>query len=121
MEVWLPGEDWNGKFVGVGNGGLSGAIWYFAMATPLQRGYAVAATNTGHDGDQADATFGVGHPEKLVDYAWRAVNEMTVKAKAIVAAHYGRNPRHAYWVGCSSGGRQGLKEAQRFPGDYDGI
>ena len=56
-----------------------------------------------------------------MDYAWRAVNEMTVKAKAIVAAHYGRAPRHAYWVGCSSGGRQGLKEAQRFPADYDGI
>jgi len=121
IEVWLPRENWNGKFVGVGNGGFSGAIWYFAMAEPLQLGYAVAATNTGHDGDQADASFAIGHPEKLADFAWRAVNEMTVKAKAIIAAHYGRTPRHAYWVGCSTGGRQGLKEAQRFPADYDGI
>ena len=121
MEVWLPADGWNGKFVGVGNGGFSGAIWYFSMAEPLQRGYAVAGTNTGHDGDQADASFALGHPERLTDYAWRAVNEMTLAAKAIVAAHYGRNPRHAYWIGCSSGGRQGLKEAQRFPADYDGI
>ena len=121
IEVWLPADGWNGKFVGVGNGGFSGAIWYFAMAEPLQRGYAVAGTNTGHDGDQADASFAVGHPERVEDYAWRAVNEMTLKGKAIVAARYGRSARHAYWVGCSSGGRQGLKEAQRFPDDYDGI
>jgi feruloyl esterase len=121
IEVWLPSAGWNGKFVGVGNGGFSGAIWYMAMAEPLQLGYAVAATNTGHDGDQADASFAVGHPERMADFAWRAVNQMTVKAKAIITAHYGRSARHAYWVGCSTGGRQGLKEAQRFPADYDGI
>ena len=121
IEVWLPTEGWNGKFVGVGNGGFSGAIWYFLMVEPLQLGYAVAGTNTGHDGDGADASFGIGQPEKLTDFAWRAVHEMTVKAKAITSAHYGRSARYAYWLGCSSGGRQGLKEAQRFPGDYDGI
>jgi feruloyl esterase len=121
IEVWLPNEGWNGKVVGVGNGGFSGAVWHFSMVQPLQLRYAVAATNTGHDGDAADASFAVGQPESLKDYAWRAVHEMTVKAKAIITAHYGRSPRHAYWVGCSSGGRQGLKEAQRFPADYDGI
>lgn len=121
IEVWLPGEGWNGKFVGVGNGGFSGDIPHFMMGTPLQAGYAVAATNTGHDGGPADASFAVGHPEKLTDYGWRAVHELTVKAKAIISAHYGRGPRLAYWTGCSGGGRQGLKEAQRFPADYDGI
>ena len=121
MEIWMPVEGWNGKFVGVGNGGFSGAIWYFAMVEPLSRGYAVAGTDTGHEGEGADASFAVGHPEKLVDYAWRAVHEMTVKSKAIIARHYGTMATRSYWVGCSSGGRQGLKEAQRFPGDYDAI
>jgi feruloyl esterase len=121
MEVWLPVEGWNGKFVGVGNGGFSGEIWYFAMAEPLIRGYAVASTDTGHEGGQAEATFGIGQPEKLIDFGWRAVHEMTVKSKAIAAAYYGRAARSSLWVGCSSGGRQGLKEAQRFADDYDGI
>ena len=121
IEVWLPAEGWNGKMVGVGNGGFSGDIPYSMMADPLQVGYAVAATNTGHDGGPADASFAVGHPEKLTDYGWRAVHELAVKAKAIITAHYGRSPRLAYWTGCSGGGRQGLKEAQRFPTDFDGI
>ena len=120
MEVWMPAQGWNGKFVGVGNGGFSGEIWYFSMAEPLARGYAVAGTDTGHEGGQADASFGL-HPEQLADHAWRAVHEMTVKSKAIAAAHYGRGAQYAYWLGCSSGGRQGLKEAQRFAADYDGI
>ena len=121
FEIWLPVEAWNGKFVGVGNGGFSGAIFHFAMAEPLTRGYAVASTDTGHEGGPAEASFAVGHPEKLIDFGWRAVHEMTVKAKAIVAAHYGTAARRSYFTGCSSGGRQGLKEAQQFPEDYDGI
>jgi feruloyl esterase len=121
FEVWLPVEGWNGKFVMVGNGGFAGLIFHFAMADPLRRGYAVAGTDTGHEGGQADASFGVGHPEKLVDYAWRAVHEAAVKSKDIVKAHYSEVPRRSYWVGCSSGGRQGLKEAQLFPADFDGI
>jgi feruloyl esterase len=121
MEIWMPVDGWNGKFVGVGNGGFSGEIWYVFMVDPLSRGYAVAGTDTGHEGDGADASFAVGHPEKLVDYAWRAVHEMTLKSKAIIAQHYGTMANRSYWMGCSSGGRQGLKEAQRFPGDYDVI
>jgi feruloyl esterase len=121
LEVWMPAEGWNGKLVGTGNGGMAGAISFQSMAEPLARGYAVTNTNTGHYGDGADASFAVGHPEKLVDFAWRAVHEMTVKAKALVARHYGAPARHAYWVGCSSGGRQGLVEAQRYPDDYDAI
>ena len=121
FEVWLPVEGWNGKFVAVGNGGFGGVILHFAMAEPLRRGYAVAGTDTGHEGGPADASFAVGHPEKLVDFAWRAVHETTVQSKAMVTALYSEPPRRSYWVGCSTGGRQGLKEAQRFPEDFDGI
>ena len=121
FEVWLPAEGWNGKFVAVGNAGFGGFILHFTMADPLRRGYAVAGTDTGHEGSNEDAGFAVGHPEKLVDFAWRAVHETTVQSKAIVTAFYSEPARRAYWVSCSTGGRQGLKEAQRFPEDFDGI
>jgi feruloyl esterase len=119
IEVWMPASSWNGKFQAVGNGGWSGAIVYPAMATALRRGYATASTDTGHEGGSGE--FALNHPEKLVDFGYRAVHEMTVQAKAIVKAFYDSAPRLSYWTGCSSGGKQGLKEAQRFPEDYDGI
>jgi feruloyl esterase len=119
IEVWLPVANWNNKLMAVGNGGWSGAISYPALARELARGYAATSTDTGHTG--SSASFALGHPEKLVDFAWRAVHEMTVQAKTIIAAQYGRAPRFSYWNGCSSGGRQGLKAAQRFPADFDGI
>ena len=118
-EVWMPASGWNGKFQGVGNGGWSGAINYGALRSALARGYATASTDTGHTG--GSGSFALGHPQKLVDFGYRAVHEMTVQAKAIIAAFYGNAPRLSYWNGCSSGGKQGLKEAQRFPADYDGI
>jgi feruloyl esterase len=119
IEVWLPESNWNGKFQGVGNGGWSGAISYPSLAVALRQGYATASTDTGHVGGRGE--FALGHPEKLTDFAWRAVHEMTVQAKAIVAEYYGSGPRLSYWSGCSSGGKQGLKEAQKFSADYDGI
>lgn len=121
LEVWMPEQGWNEKFAGVGNGGFWGQIMYPAMNEPLTRGYAVASTDTGHEGAVDDGSFAVGHPEKLVDHGYRAIHEMTVKAKAIIAERYGDGPRQSYWLGCSTGGRQGLMEAQRFPDDYDGI
>ncbi len=119
IEVWLPASGWNGKFEGVGNGGWSGNIAYESLAAQLARGYATASTDTGHRGPRAQ--FALGHPQKLTDFAYRAVHEMTVAAKAIVAEYYGSGPRLSYWNGCSSGGKQGLKEAQKYPLDYDGI
>jgi len=119
IEVWLPASNWNGKFQAVGNGAFNGNIAYPALATALARGYAAASTDTGHVG--GSASFALGHPEKVIDFGYRAVHEMTVSAKAIVAAHYGTGPRFSYWSGCSAGGRQGLKAAQRFPADFDGI
>jgi feruloyl esterase len=120
MEVWMP-VDWNGKFAGTGNGGAAGEIFYWEMAPVLAKGYAVANSDTGHEGGGADWTFAVGHPEKLVDSGHRAVHEMTVQAKAIVGAYYGMPARLSYWSGCSMGGRQGLMEALRYPDDYDAI
>ncbi len=119
MDVWLPIDGWNGKFEAVGNGAWSGSIPASALASAIGRGYAAAGTDTGHTGNTAG--FALGHPEKLIDFAWRSEHEMTVAAKAIVGAFYGRPAARAYWNGCSAGGRQALKEAQMFPSDYDGI
>jgi len=119
IEVWLPLSGWNGKVQAVGNGGWAGTISYPAMAEALARGYATSSTDTGHTGDGGG--FALGHPEKFVDFAWRSVHVMSVRAKTIVEAFYGKPPRLSYWNGCSTGGRQGLMEAQRFPEDYDGI
>jgi feruloyl esterase len=119
MEVWLPSQAWNGKFQAVGNGGWAGVISYSAMASALQEGYATASNDTGHVG--GNALFAIDHPEKLVDFAHRAVHEMTVQAKAILTRYYGQGPQFSYWNGCSTGGRQGLMAAQRYPGDFDAI
>jgi feruloyl esterase len=121
FEVWMPTSNWNGKFMGLGNGGMAGSISYGSMTAPLSRGYATASTDTGHEGTGQEGSFALGHREKVIDFGYRAVHEMTVQAKLIMAAYYGRAPKFSYWNGCSTGGRQGLTEAQRFPADYDGI
>jgi feruloyl esterase len=121
FEVWLPAEGWNGKFMQTGNGGAAGSIVYTSLAEPLARGYAVANTDTGHQGGGGDFAWATGHPEKLTDYAYRGVHELTIVGKAVTSARYGKSPERSYWNGCSTGGRQGLKEAQRFPDDYDAI
>ena len=119
MELWLPAEGWNGKFLALGNGAWAGNISLDAMAAPLRRGYATASNDTGHKG--GSASFAVGHPEKLVDFAYRSMHEMAVQSKAIIRAFYGRTPQLSYYQGCSTGGRQGMMEAQRYPEDFDAI
>jgi feruloyl esterase len=121
FEVWLPAANWNGKYVGVGNGVWAGSIMHVGMIEPLSMGYATSATDDGHQGSALDASFVAGHPEKLVDFGHRAVHEMTVAAKATIAAFYGREISRSLFVSCSTGGRQGLMEAHRYPDDYDGI
>jgi len=121
FEVWMPTAEWNGKFVGMGNGGFAGSILYQVMGAPLSRGYAVAATDTGHEGASTDASFALGHRERLIDFAYRGVHEMTVRSKLIVEAYYGRSAKYSYWDGCSCGGIQAFSEAARYPADYDGI
>jgi Tannase and feruloyl esterase len=121
FEVWLP-EDWNGKFQGVGNGANGGSIPYAAMAAALRRGYATAGTDTGHSTTNArDASWALGHPELVADFGYRAIHLTAAHARALVAAFYGAPPKWSYFDACSTGGRQGLMEAQRFPDDYDGI
>src|SRR5262249_30645996 len=109
------------RFRAVGNGGFAGAIDAAGLARAAAEGYATAATDTGHRGEGVDARWATGHPEKVVDFGYRAVHEMTVAAKAVVAAFYGRAPERSYFHSCSNGGRQALMEAQRFPDDYDGL
>src|SRR5687767_3706821 len=119
VEVWMPASGWNGKLQVVGNGGMAGTIPYAAMAAALNAGYATAGTDTGHVGNNAD--FVPGHPEKLVDFAYRSIHEMTVASKAIIQVHFGGAPKRSYFNGCSQGGRQAITSAQRYPEDFDGI
>jgi feruloyl esterase len=119
IEVWLPASGWNWKLESAGNGAWAGSISYRDLATAVSAGYAAASTDTGHTGNTA--VFALGHPEKLIDFAYRAIHEMTLAAKNIVVAYYGSGAVRSYFNGCSTGGRQALTEAQRYPADYDGI
>jgi feruloyl esterase len=122
FEVWLPASaDWNGKHLGVGNGGYSGFINYSALAHGLRRGYASSSTDTGHSGGPMDASWALGHPERIVNYGHRAHHLTALAAKKLIAAYYEQPARRAYFMGCSNGGQQGLMAAQRYPEDYDGI
>lgn len=122
IEVWMPSSGWNGKYEGTGNGGYAGSIQYRDLAAGLRRGYAVANTDMGtspstmEDGDAL-----IRHPQKWMDWGERSTHEMTIAAKKIIRAYYGRGVKQSYFVGCSTGGQQGLLEAQQFPEDYDGI
>jgi feruloyl esterase len=118
-EIWLPLTHWNKKLLAVGSGGWGGAISYDELAQGLSRGYAAAATDDGHRG--AGGSFVMGHPEKLIDFAYRAEHEMTLEANRLIEALYGQIPAHSYWSGCSGGGREGLLQAARYPGEFDGV
>jgi feruloyl esterase len=119
-ELWMPTDNWNGKLLVVGNGGFAGSIQgYGDMQIALRLGYATAATDTGHQG--GDGMFALGHPEKIVDFAYRALHETTVESKRLIKAMYSRNAQLSYYKGCSTGGRMGIMAATRFPDDYDGI
>jgi len=118
IEVWLPVEGWNGKIEGVGNGGLAGTISYSALAAGIRRGYASVSTDTGHIA--SDVTW-LPIEERERDYGYRAIHGMTVVAKAVVQEFYGSPARRSYFNGCSTGGGQGLGEAQLYPEDYDAI
>jgi feruloyl esterase len=122
-ELWMPTDNWNGKLLVVGNGGFAGSIQgYGDMQVALRLGYATAATDTGHNaGDGPNGMFALGHPEKIVDFAYRALHQTTVDSKRLIKAMYERNAQYSYYKGCSTGGRQAIMAATRFPDDYDGI
>lgn len=116
-EVWLP-DDWNGVFVGIGNGGMAGTIVHYALADHIRKGYAAANTDMGTSRGQAS---GIHNPDVWKDFGWRATHRMTQLGKALLRRYYGKPEAYSYFVGDSTGGQQALSEAQRFPEDYDGI
>src|SRR3989442_2267585 len=117
IEVWMPSSNWDGKFEAVGNGGWNGNIDQNALAAGLRRGYATASTDTGHEGGGGPW---MQNQNKLIDFGYRAVHEMSDKGKAIINAFYGNNARLSYFNGCSAAGSQALKAAQKYPQDFDG-
>jgi tannase/feruloyl esterase len=124
--LFLPVE-WNGRFQMVGNGGKAGSISLGDMRSALRLGYASSSTDTGHDNSipaEGGARFGndaLFGSEREIDFGWRAVHLTAVTSRDILAAHYGEKASYSYWNGCSTGGRQGLMEAQRFANDFDGY
>jgi len=126
IEVWMPASEkgaggWNRKLLGQGNGGFAGEIGYGGLGIGMLQGYATVGTDTGHSAGGTDASWALGHPEKVTDFGYRGIHKMTEIAKAVIKAYYGDKLQHSYFEGCSNGGRQALMEAQRFPEDYDGI
>jgi hypothetical protein len=125
FEVWLPTKSWNGKFMSAGEGGFAGTINYTRLGLDgsldenVKRGYVTASTDTGHVA--SDPLWAIGHPERVIDFGYRAKHLVTVAAKGVIAALYGKGPDYSYYNSCSTGGRQGLVEMQRYPDDYDGV
>ena len=121
IEVWMPVSHWNGRYVGVGNGTWGGSFNYLRLDEALRAGYATSSTDTGHRGAPRDKSWAEGHPEKQIDFDYRATHETAVVAKAAINRYYGKDASHSYFNSCSNGGRQGLMEAERYPTDYDGV
>jgi hypothetical protein len=125
FEIGLP-KDWNGRLYMFGNGGFAGEplAAQGRVATrnrAIARGFATAQTNTGHEASREPLATFAANPQKLIDYAYRAVHVTAVTAKTLARAYYDAPASKSYFVGCSTGGRQGLISAQRFPDDFDGI
>src|SRR3982751_100352 len=121
IEVWLPVTGWNRRYLGVGNGSYGGSINYYRLGESLHSGYAGSSTDTGHHGKPSESAWAKNHPEKQADFDYRAIHITAQTAKALIERFYNATPTRSYFASCSNGGRQGLMEAERYPGDYDGI
>jgi feruloyl esterase len=123
FEVWVPaGAAWNGKLVTTGNGGYSPALNYTDMAYAMRQGYAVIGGDTGHQSTDPNEMFwGVGHPERIIDWGTRSIHAITEPGKSIIGELQAKAPSRAYYYGCSTGGHQGYAEMQRYPQDFDGV
>jgi feruloyl esterase len=120
IEIHLPpAKDWNGKLLTTGNGGWAGSIDSGACDSHRKRGYACVTTDTGHRG--SDGMWAVDNLPPQVDFGYRAIHVSTLAAKAVLSRYYSKAAQRAYFMGCSTGGYQGLVAAQRFPWDFDGI
>lgn len=120
FELWLPTSNWNHRFEQVGNGGFAGRIRYQYMIPELRKGFAVASTDDGHSYGP-DQSWAIGHPQKVIDYGYRAVHDTSTASKLILSSFYNQAAAYSYFNGCSDGGREALMEAQRFPDDFNGI
>jgi hypothetical protein len=121
IEVWMPTTHWNGRYIGVGNSTWGGSFNYQRLDEALRAGYAASSTDTGHRAAPRDKSWAEGHPEKQIDFDYRATHEAATTAKAAIRRYYGQDASHSYFNSCSNGGRQGLMEAERYPADYDGV
>lgn len=121
LEVWMPLKNWNTRFQPVGNGLWGGSLNFAGLADMLRAGYATASNDTGHVGGMFSASFALGHPEKLTDFGYRAFHEMTLLAKASIAAFYGTQPTVSLVDQCGGAGRGVLAEIQRHPDAYDVV
>src|ERR1700712_377449 len=104
-----------------GNTGFGGGINWPAMGTFVQYGFASMSTGTGHSSSAGDASWALNNPEALVDWGYRAMHGSVITAKQVIAAYYSGSIQYSYYSGCSGGGRQGLKEVQMYPNDFDGV
>jgi Tannase and feruloyl esterase len=127
VAVWLPLTGWNGRFQGTGGGGFAAGLFDWALGPAVKNGYAAASTDAGVGMSPLGPPTWALHRNKkinqglLTNFARRSVHEMSLVGKQVTARFYGRPAAHSYWNGCSTGGRQGLMEAQRYPRDFDGI
>ncbi len=123
IELWLPTKTWNGRYQQSDNHGFTGTLYWSEMVRQLRRGYATGVTDDGHTAGVSgfDVDWAFGYPQRIVDLAYRAVHQLAVKAELVIGSYYGRSQKYAYFNGCSDGGREGMKEAQMFPDDFDGI
>lgn len=124
--LWLPSpEEWNGKYLQLGSGGWGGVIQTSELIGPLAQGYAVAETDDGHQSqgmlEALSPAWAVGHPEKLIDFGYRAVHETAMQSKVALQDYFNKPASRAYFKGCSDGGREALMEAERYPEEFDGI
>ncbi|KAF2714671.1 feruloyl esterase B precursor [Pleomassaria siparia CBS 279.74] len=120
LGLFLP-ENWNGRFLAVGNGGFAGGINWLDMGPGVRYGFATMSTDTGHNSTSFDGSWAYQHPERVENWGHLAMHGSVVTSKLITAQYYEKNITYNYYAGCSTGGRQGLKEAERYPEDFDGI
>jgi len=125
FQIYLP-TAWNGRLYMFGNGGYAGEDAeapreQASRARGLANGFVTARTDTGHLASAEPLATFAQDPVKLVNHGYQAVHDTVAYAKALAAAYYGNAPRYAYWDGCSTGGREGVMSAQRFPADFDGV
>ncbi|KAH8664207.1 feruloyl esterase B precursor [Xylariales sp. PMI_506] len=123
--LFLPDTTWNDRFLAAGNGGFAGGINWPHMGTFSQYGFATMSTDTGHEspdvGEGANGAWGLNAPESIIDWGHRAMHGSVELSKHIISNYYAKRPEYSYFASCSTGGRQGLKETQLYPEDFDGI